>query len=132
MNKQINYYLFVPIGTLTAVFVSTMIYFIRQHNQWYRINADAELANKKFETDMLRASWLAEMFFEWDEQKKVAFPEQMISSFTKNLFESGNASCSATHPLEDIIKTSDKFSKIKLGKYGIELEQKENDIKEKK
>lgn len=122
-----NYLLLIPASSFFVVFLSTMIYFIRWYNHFFRMHADAELSNKKFETDMLRAGWLAEMYFEWEEKKGIAFPQQMVESFTRNLFENNTNTEKVTHPLEYVIKVANKFNKFEFGKSGIKLEN--SDIK---
>ena len=118
-----NYMLLFPLASSLLIFISTAIFFIKWQNNWIKIHADAELENKKFETDMLRASWLAEMYFEWDEKKEMEFPPQMVESFTKNLFEHVSGNVSVSHPYEDIIKNLKNVSKFKIGKDCIQIEQ---------
>jgi len=115
-------YLF-PVASFLIAFIATGIFFIKWQNTWVKVHADAELENKKFETDMLRASWLAEMYFEWDENKKVEFPSQMVESFTKNLFEHVTGNAPVNHPYEDIFKNLKSFSKVKFDKTGIQVEK---------
>ena len=122
-SKVLNYTLLFPMTSFVLIFISTFIYYIKWQNQWLKAHADAEFANKKFESDILRASWITEMFFEWDEEKKNAFPEQLINSFTKNLFESNTVTKSVSHPIEDIVKAAGDLSKLKVGKEGFEIKK---------
>lgn len=122
MKNSFEYTLLLPASTFLCIFLSTTVYLIRWHGQVFRMHADAELANKKFETDILRAGWLAEMYFEWEEKKEAEFPPQMIESFTRNLFENNTRQERVTHPLEDVIKIAGKFDKFSVGKNGLEIE----------
>jgi hypothetical protein len=81
--------MFLPISAGTGIFVSTAIYYIRWNDRWFRDHASAEFANRKFGADILGASWLAELFFEWDEKKDFNFPPELLQSFARGLFTPG-------------------------------------------
>lgn len=100
--KNDNSFLFVT-GSCTLGFLSTFIYYIRWQNQWFKRHADSEFANKKFESDMLRASWIVEMLLEWNDKKENPIPDHLLLSLTRNLFEKENTLPQVTHPVEDIL-----------------------------
>jgi hypothetical protein len=125
--KNADNKLLIQIASATSIIISTFIYYIRWQNQWFKRHADAEFQNKKFETDMLRSSWLVEMLLEWNEKKDKPIPDKLLESLTNNLFEDESPSAQVTHPIEDVIKAASKFKKIKVNKGGIELENKSND-----
>jgi hypothetical protein len=53
----------------TLLFTSTFIYYLRWTNDWFRRLADSEFASRKLDMDSVRSSWLAEMLFEWNDEK---------------------------------------------------------------
>jgi len=120
-----NYTVLMPLPLVSILFASTLVYYLRWQNRWFNDHAKAEFENKRFERDMLRASWLTEMYFEWQEEKHKEFPQELIGSFTKNLFESENEVQGVNHPLEDILKTASNVKKFRIGKDAFEVETKE-------
>ena len=123
IKNQIQLFLLLPGTVSSALLVSTVVYFLSWNNRWLQQHVDAEFFNKKFETDILRANWIIEMFFEWQDEKGSVFPEQLINSFTKNLFDSYCSEKQLEHPLEQIFKSTGKFKKIRVGKNMLELEK---------
>lgn len=110
----------IPVSAGTALFVSTMIYFIRWNDQWFRDHARAEFANRKFSTDILRASWLAELYFEWESKREQTLPPEILQSFTRGLFVIEEHK-GTNHPFDDLTSFMKQFSTVKLGKTGLEV-----------
>lgn len=128
-TKELPWQLYVFLGTSALGVISTLIYALRWTSQWYYDHSELEFANQKFKKDMLRASWIVEMFFEWKEQKQFDMPVEIYNAISKNLFNERNSSKQINHPIEDLLKITNKFSKLKLGKEGIEVE---NALKDKR
>jgi hypothetical protein len=105
----------------SIIFGSTLIFYLRWTTQWYRDHAEIEFSNQIFSRDMLRASWIVEMFFEWREQKQSEIPEEIYTAISRNLFNQVKKSDTTSHPFEDILKFTNKFSKIKISKGGVDL-----------
>jgi hypothetical protein len=118
----LDWNLLIPSGAFAVIFGSTLIFYLRWSSQWYREHADIEFSNQVFSRDMLRASWIVEMFFEWKEQKEFDMPVEIYNAISKNLFNERISSKQINHPIEDLLKITGKFSKVKLGKEGIEVE----------
>ncbi len=72
--------------TLTILFVSFSLFFIRWNNQWFQRHADEEFRLKRMELDIDRASWFVEMAFEWKDEKSEAIPIELIERLTHGLF----------------------------------------------
>jgi gas vesicle protein len=122
-SKDMPWQLYIFLGTSTLGFISTLIYALRWTTQWYYDHSEIEFANQKFKKDILRASWIVEMFFEWKEQKQqFDMPVEIYNAISKNLFNERSSSKQINHPIEDLLKITNKFSKVKLGKEGIEVE----------
>jgi hypothetical protein len=112
-----------PIGTFTLFFATTLIYFIRWNSQWYKQHADLEFNNKKFLSDILRANWLIEMFFEAQDDKQTELPNEMYKAFSKNLFENSGSTYKSEHPVEDILRALKNVKSFKVA--NVEVENKE-------
>jgi hypothetical protein len=86
-----------------VLFVSTAIFYIRWNDLWFKAHANADFENRKFYVDVVRASWIAELLFEWKEKKEVPFPEQLITSYPTGLFQSNDlvkvCGSNGRHPL---------------------------------
>lgn len=120
---EIGWRFLVPAGAWSAIFLSTFFFYLRWCNHWFEHHARAEFANSKFESDVTRASWLAELFFEWKEEKKLDFPAELITSFTQDLFRAVEWSKTPQHPLEQILSMAQRASKIRVDKTGFEIER---------
>jgi hypothetical protein len=124
-----DWHLLVPITSGLILTGSTAVFYLRWTDQWARMHSDAEFANRKFKADMSRAAWLVEMFFEWDQKKGTPFPPELISSCTNNLFSESN-SAGTRHPFDDIAGLAKQFSKVRVGKAGVEIERGDGKINE--
>jgi hypothetical protein len=111
----VDWKLLVPLSTWTAIFVSTSIFYIRWNDQWFLDHAKVEFENRKFSADILRASWVAELFFEWAEKKGVSIPPELVASFTRNLFE-GVTADSRLHPADQLTELLKQVSTLEVSK----------------
>ncbi|MBL8879304.1 MAG: hypothetical protein JNG88_09315 [Phycisphaerales bacterium] len=115
-----DWHLFVPLSAATITFLTTAIYYIRWNDQWFREHAQSEFRNVRFADDMNRASWLAELVFEWDKEKAGAMPDSLLSAFSQGLFVSEKLAVTE-HPIEGILGTLKGFTRIKVA--DVELEK---------
>ncbi|HEV2695451.1 MAG TPA: hypothetical protein VG347_21325 [Verrucomicrobiae bacterium] len=113
----------VPLSTWTALFIMTGVYYLRWNDQWFRDHARAEFENRKFSADILRASWVAELFFEWAEKKGVSIPPELVDSFTKNLFDNVSSD-GRLHPADQLSDLVKQFSTIEVSKGGVKVSRK--------
>jgi hypothetical protein len=111
----------IPISGGLLGFGSTMIYYMRWNDHWQRRHAEAEFRDMKFNDDILRASWLAELIFEWESEKGGVFPEELVHNFSRGLFipQDGGA---IEHPAEVLSNLLKEARSIKVGKGILELE----------
>lgn len=84
------------------LFGSTLIYYFRWHNSWFKRHADEEFRLKKFDLDMDRASWIVEMMIEWGIEKEVPMPESLLEHLTRGIFIDNNSDEAVQHPAEQI------------------------------
>jgi hypothetical protein len=111
----------IPLATSTAVVVSTLIYYIKWNDDWFEDHAQAEFSNRKFSSDILRASWIAELLFEWDSKKEKEFPSDLIGRLATNLFVPDQTAHGTHHPYEEISELIKGASTVKFGKGTLEM-----------
>jgi len=102
------------------LFASTLWYFVRWQDRWQQTHAIAELQNRKNRKDMLRASWLAELFIETGKDEKIQLPDTLLEEMSHGLFVAPNEATVTEHPLEVLFKRAG-LDRLKVGKTGIEL-----------
>jgi hypothetical protein len=83
-------------------FGSTSIFFIRWSNKWFEKHSDEEFKLKRYEIDLDRASWLAEMAFEWKSEKGTEIPPELLEHLSKNLFTYEEKDQTPLHPSEQL------------------------------
>jgi hypothetical protein len=120
-SSSFDWHFLLPMTSGTIIFLSTSIFYVRWTDGWFKEHSRAEFSNRKFSSDIIRASWIAEMFFEWDSKKQTQFPPELIASYTTGLFIDDQAVDPAKHPIDDTVELMKRFSTVKLGKAGLEL-----------
>lgn len=113
---------FVPLSSIIALLVATVVYYFRWLNQWATVHAQAEFRNMRFAADILRANWLAELLFEWETEKDRDFPEALIEHFTKNLFQDEKMTAT-DHPAEQLGKLLSQITSFKVDQAGVEIKK---------
>ncbi len=119
--EAFDWRLYFPITLGAAVFASTLVYYIRWSDLWFREHAEAEIADRKLLTDTLRAAWLAELVFENKGEARIS--EALLERFATDLFVAKNRR-HARHPaeaLEDLVR---RLTKVRVGESGVEIEKK--------
>ncbi len=125
MDTAMDLHHILPLSTGILLFVSTAIFYIRWNDLWFKEHANAEFENRKFYVDVVRASWIAELLFEWKDKKEVPFPDQLISSYTTGLFQNSDIVKTTKHPFDDLKSLAGSVSEIKFSKKdGISLKKK--------
>lgn len=114
-----KWYQYTPLSIGAAFLISTIIYYLRWSDQWAREHAQAEIRNKKLNTDILRASWLAEMFFE-GKDKDHLLPDMLLSRFSEGLFVESSANA-PEHPTDQMVELLKKISSVKVSKEAVEV-----------
>ncbi len=94
-------YIIIRLTTSTAALAAAMIFYIRWNDHWFSQHADEEFRLKRLELDIDRASWVAEMVFEWQVEKGT-IPDELIHRLTRNLFSTEPDRETVKHPSEDL------------------------------
>lgn len=105
----------------TLLFGSTMVFYLRWTNDWFAQHARIEFRNIKFADDILRASWLAELAFEWETERKTEFPKELMQTFSRDLFLSATDG-PAKHPTDDLARVVRTFRRLRLGRGIVDVE----------
>ncbi|WP_437565461.1 hypothetical protein [Sorangium sp. So ce542] len=103
----------VPFSAANIALVSTLVYFVRWNDQWAKEHARAEMRIKRFSEDILRASWLAELFFE-TKDKNIQVPDALFTNFSQGLFRD-EPLVETRHPVDEATDLVKKLSSIEVG-----------------
>jgi hypothetical protein len=110
----------------SVLFGTTLVYYLRWNDSWFRKLAESEFFNRKLKIDSISSSWIAEMLLEWtDEKSGRQFPPQLLRSFSTGLFQTGDEKETEHHPIGQLLHTIGKLDSLKINKDGLELKQKE-------
>lgn len=86
-RDDFHWRLLIPFSTCVLAFASTLVFYLRWTNRWFSDHAEYEFLNRKLGADVMRAHWLAELLFEWqEEEEQKEFPHQLLERFSNNLF----------------------------------------------
>lgn len=78
--------LLVPWASASITFFGTLVYYLKWNDRWFREHAETELASKRYKTDVVRASWVAELASEWAAEGRQGLPKELIDAYARNLF----------------------------------------------
>lgn len=123
-DSQLALHHTIPLAAFSLLFASTSIYLVRWLNSWLYRHASMETKNQLLHYDMLRASWFAELLFEYRDEsgKPASLPDSVIQVMTKNLFEDVAAEEQAKHPADDVTAFLKRLSRLKVSEEGVEME----------
>jgi len=100
----------IPFGSSTFVLWATLTYYIQWNDRWAREHAAAEMLTRRYRADAVRANWLAEWVSEASESGNAnPLPSDLLSAFTRNLFNDPSAPVEAQHPLERLVDQAKEF-----------------------
>jgi hypothetical protein len=89
-------------AALTAVLVSTAVFYIRWNNRWFEQHATEEFRLKRLSLDLDRASWLVETAMEWKEEKGTEIPNILVERLSSGLFEPEAPKETPLHPADQL------------------------------
>lgn len=101
-------------------FTATLIFYIRWSDDWFSQHAAAERLNKKMQSDIIRANWLAELLFEWAKDRKEPIPVELITKLSHGLFE-GASEEGTLHPVEDVSAAVGRVTALRVGPQGLQM-----------
>jgi hypothetical protein len=104
-----------PMATGTVTLFGTLVYYLKWNDRWFREHAEGEFASKRYKSDMLRASWLAELVSERAQAGQPELPPEMMDSFTQNLFRGSAQLAEAEHPFEQVTGLIKRARKLEVG-----------------
>lgn len=102
-----------------------LVYFLRWQDYYYSTHADVEISNQLYKNDIMRANWLTEMVYESKPKEEAQFPQELLASFSRNLFSQsisrGNA---PSHPYEEVLSVVKGVKNITIDNSGVKIENK--------
>ena len=104
-SAAFDWHLLAPFSAGLILFGSTLIFYLKWNNRWFEDHAHAEFYFRKLNSDILRASWIAELFFEWKDKKDIGIPHEVLTSFTRNLFVDTTVNTVSDHPFDQLLLT---------------------------
>ena len=111
----------VTIGFVSMGFgIGIIIFFLRFTYGWFAELAKAELTTRKYDLDVIRANWLAELYLESKEQSQIDLPPELLGNLAQNLFKEVEWKHRVQHPLEQLIGGFGKIKKFKASELEIQ------------
>lgn len=121
-SKTVEWYRVAGTSAGTLLFASTLVFYLRWTNSWFSQHSQIEFRNMKFSSDILRASWLAELVFEWETERKTEFPNELMRTLSRDLFTTASSQ-DAIHPADDLTRVLRSLRRIRLGRNVIDIER---------
>ena len=125
-KTEIGWFRLLPLSSGVIIVVSSVLYLIRFANAWLARHADLETRNQLLQVDMARASWFAEMLFEYKDEKQGAVPDAVIQVMTKNLFDVRPDSGAVSHPVDEVAAFVGRINRIRLANGEVEMDANKN------
>jgi DNA repair exonuclease SbcCD ATPase subunit len=119
-TPPIDWHYWAVYGTSVVTLITTAIYYLKWNDRWFREHANAEFAAKRYKSDILRASWLAELAGEWKKNKEELSP-LLIDAFSKNLFTDISTTDPSDHPMDEMTNLLKKATDVSFSKAGVSI-----------
>ncbi len=104
-----------PFTASILVLSSTLIFYLRWLGAWVHELARVRENHRKFALDSNRAAWLAELVFEWKEGSEVHFPPEMLTAYSRTLFEPVAATEGKDfHPVSEALAAVTDFKRTRV------------------
>lgn len=122
--KDIVHYEFILLFASSLVAGSLIvIWLVKLRLNWFGTHSQTEMTNRHFIMNMLRASWVVEMFYEWRDEKGASMDQTLVERLTKGLFDTPKEYSAIEHPAEEFINSLAKIKNLKVSKDGIEIQK---------
>lgn len=124
--QTFDWHLLLPLTATFSLVVTTLIYYARWMDKWFREHADVEFVSARYKADMLRASWVAELVSEMRQlgtSENTEVPTALLEALTRHLFVP-QVDTPSEHPLEQVTGLLRRASEIKVSKDGLEIKSK--------
>lgn len=122
--RETVYYAAMAAASATLIAGSlVVIWLIKLRLKWYGTHTQFETSNRRFIMNMLRASWVVEMYYEWKSERGTEMDKTLTDRLTVGLFTESDSQGTIQHPAEELINAIAKIKKIKVNKDGLEIEK---------
>ena len=109
-----------PFSIAALVCAATLIFYFRWTSRWSDRLAHSDLAAVQYASDILRASWIAELMFEYKDEKDKEIPPEVLASLTEGLFKRDEFKDVSYHPSDDLSRIFRQLRSFKAGPQGVE------------
>jgi len=116
-----DWHYFVALGSGVVLFATTMIYYVKWNDRWFREHADAEFGAKRYKADIYRASWVAELVQELAKERKDMLPADLLAAYTRNLFSDTGQSKVSEHPFDGLTGIAKRATQVEVTRKGVSL-----------
>jgi len=112
-----------PMVTCAAIFISTFVFYLRWRNGIFQRLAVTELRTHALRQDVMRASWFAELLFEYKDEngKSAILPPEIVQAMTRNLFADIGEPELANHPVDDIMRIMRRMKSVDISNDGFKI-----------
>jgi Skp family chaperone for outer membrane proteins len=117
-----DWWIIPPFSASALTLVSTVIFYFRWISSWSDWLAYDGGRVSQYATDILRASWLVELLFEYKDEKGKEISPEVVSSLTEGLFKIQPFKASKYHPSDDMLRVVKNIKSLKTA--GLEVETK--------
>jgi hypothetical protein len=125
LNGSPDWHFLGPMAGGTLTFFATLVYYLKWNDRWFREHAEVELASKRYKSDIVRASWVAELVSEWAAEDNKELPKELVEAFTRNLFNSVGPVRESEHPIEFLGNMMKRAEEIDFSKGRIAIRGKQ-------
>lgn len=116
LSETPDWHLLTPLAGASITFFGTLIYYLKWNDRWFREHAEGELASKRYKSDIIRASWVAELVSEYADESKKELPKELLEAFTRNLFQSVGPVRESEHPMDHLGSLMRRAQEVDFGK----------------
>jgi len=110
-----------PFSVAALLFAATLIFYFRWTSRWADRVAHDDLAVAQYATDILRASWLVELLFEYKDERQKEIAPEMLASLSEGLFKREEFRVAHYHPTDDVTSLVRRIRSLKAGPEGLEI-----------
>ncbi|EKD81723.1 MAG: hypothetical protein ACD_39C01668G0002 [uncultured bacterium] len=122
-SENFNYLYGFSISMITLI--CFLFYFLKWQDYYFTTHSEVEISNQVYKNDILRANWLAEMVYESKLKEDTSMPNELLASFSRNLFASRNSKTKVpVHPYEEVFSVIKNIKGVTVDNSGIKIENK--------
>lgn len=103
-----------PLAACSFIFVGTLIFYLRWLSRQTDTFAHFDRSKSQLLLDLVRASWVAELLFEYKEVKQKELPERILTAFTEGLFKKDALKAGGDHPIDIVTSALKSLESVEV------------------